>query len=631
MAAEPCMAASLWIRMVNEAPMQCRSDQMRLLLHGDSTPEQSALIESHLSQCSDCRQWLNGHAAPDDFWGETAELLRRPVELLSPDAPHLAGFEDRPHADPGGPTRDMLSADTQRAQLTGRVVLEHLTNWCDEVHGSDSGIGRIGKYLVQEVVGHGGMGVGLGAVDTELGRTVAIKTLLQPVAVDTSSRDRLIREARAVASLKHDHVIDMHSIEHWRDVPFIVMPFVSGGTLGEYAERGSFDPSQVLSVARQLATALCAAHDAGLTHRDIKPSNILLDDGLRHVLLADFGLARAGGDMTVTRSGMAPGTPQWMSPEQATASAIDHRSDQFSLGSVLYWMTTGRYPFDSDSCYATLMNLVHQEALPIAQCCPGTPSYLVTLIERMMCKVPDRRFDDMGQIVGLLDACLNHCRDPRVPIPAELRSAPTRSERQKSRTKRLVMACCGSLALVTAVAAVPLVRQLNLPDQSDASPTAGDHVDRPSSPPTALHQPALPQTATHSRPESGPAPVDPLQSPLDTAAQETSATASAPPSFQVERYGPLDEIELSNAVDDLQKDSNVVYWLRRLAYLEPEQISPALIPLVMQRSEADDVASAELARVILAKNPFIEVHLSAQQSSETDMETDNPFVEVEQE
>ena len=322
--------------------MPCQSNHLQSFLLGEASADQCAQIESHLSECVDCRDELQRRAASEDFWETAAETLGTPVSLL-PIAQVSSYQIETGHAPSEQAITIDASPDAQRPPVTHSTLLRHLRQWCDPPPKANS-IGQIDKYSIQEIIGHGGMGVVLRAVDTQLDRTVAIKTLLQPAAVETSSRDRLIREARAVASLKHEYVIDMHSIEQWRNVPFIVMPFVEGGTLAEYAENHAFSTEQILNVARQLAAALSAAHELRLVHRDIKPTNILLQQELNHVLLADFGLARVGGDFTVTQSGMAPGTPGWMSPEQALAATVDHRSDQFSLGSVMYWMATGKCP-----------------------------------------------------------------------------------------------------------------------------------------------------------------------------------------------------------------------------------------------------------------------------------------------
>lgn len=595
--------------------MHCETESLRRYLLGESTPEQIAMIEEHLTDCVACQNQIRDGAAPDDFWVDTAEALGQPAELLGLDdesVDRLVSGKQPFGRESEVPqsqriTVDGSTSDTQRQPITSAMLLKHLRDWCDPPLTAES-IGKIDNYLIVEIVGHGGMGVVLRAIDMQLGRTVAIKTLLQPSAIDTGSCDRLLREAQAVASLKHEHVIDMHSIGHWRNVPFIVMPFVQGGTLGDHARDHSFSPEQIIDVARQIAEALAAAHRSGLVHRDIKPSNVLLENGLEHVVLADFGLARVGGDFTVTQTGMAPGTPQWMSPEQAVAATVDHRSDQFSLGSMMYWMATGKCPFDSDSCYAILMKLVNEEATPIAELSSSTPEYLTVLIRRMMMKTPEDRFGDMGQVAALLKSCLVHLRDGHSPLPEELRSPHSSRIHRLARLPSVRLAIIGSAIVALAVASIVYYAGANV----DASNADAPNADAS---PAAVIAQAI-------------EPVTDASVPTDVEDQEVATPDRG--SFQVERYGPLDEIELSNAIDDFNLDSNIRYWLRRLAYLPADQIPPKLIPKVMALSDDEDVTTAELALVILEKNPFVEVPQSMPLDESSPAE-ENPFVVIDQE
>ncbi len=207
-------------------------------------------------------------------------------------------------------------------------------------------IGMLGQYEILELIGRGGMGVVLHAYDQKLKRTVAIKLLAPELAANPMSVRRFLREAQAAAAVSHDHVVTIHAIDQEVRPPFIVMEYVAGQSLQQKIDEfGALDVTSILRIGMQTAAGLAAAHRQGLVHRDVKPSNVLLENGIERVKLSDFGLARAVDDVGVTRTGQITGTPQYMSPEQAQAQRVDHRSDLFSLGCVLYAMCTGRAAF----------------------------------------------------------------------------------------------------------------------------------------------------------------------------------------------------------------------------------------------------------------------------------------------
>src|SRR5947208_9782511 len=199
------------------------------------------------------------------------------------------------------------------------------------------------------------MGVVFRAFDEKLHRVVAIKALTPQLATSSAARQRFAREARAAAAVTQDNVIDIHTVEDAGPVPYLVMQFIDGPTLQKKLDRtGQLSLKEILRIGLQIAEGLAAAHRHGLVHRDVKPANILLENGIERVKLTDFGLARAGDDASLTRPGLIAGTPRYMSPEQAEGKLVDHRSDLFSLGSVLYALCTGQPPFRADSALAIL-------------------------------------------------------------------------------------------------------------------------------------------------------------------------------------------------------------------------------------------------------------------------------------
>jgi serine/threonine protein kinase len=219
-------------------------------------------------------------------------------------------------------------------------------------------IGLLGPYRILNCVGRGGMGIVFRAFDPKLQRIVAIKVLAPEIAADPMARRRFEREARSAAAVSHPHVVVIHAVDENHKPPYLVMEFIQGKTLAEkLASQGILSTKEILRIGSQLADGLAAAHKQGLVHRDIKPANVLLENGVERAKLADFGLAKAVEDMALTRIGDLSGTPQYMSPEQASGRLVDHRTDLFSLGAILYTMCTGRPPFPADNPLATLKRM----------------------------------------------------------------------------------------------------------------------------------------------------------------------------------------------------------------------------------------------------------------------------------
>ena len=283
-------------------------------------------------------------------------------------------------------------------------------------------LGRWGTYEVVGVVGTGGMGVVLKALDTALNRYVAIKILAPHLGSSGAARKRFSREAQASAAVVHDNVIEIYGVSEAAGLPYLVMPYVRGPSLQRRLnDAGTLAVVEILRVGMQAAAGLAAAHAQGLVHRDVKPANILLADGIERVKLTDFGLARAADDASLTRTGIIAGTPQYMSPEQARGEPVDQRSDLFSLGSVLYAMCTGRPPFRAETSYGVLRRITDEEPRPIREINPDIPEWLCGIVARLMAKQPDDRFQSASEVSALLEQCLAHVQQPTVvPLPAVL-------------------------------------------------------------------------------------------------------------------------------------------------------------------------------------------------------------------
>ncbi|HWB11664.1 MAG TPA: serine/threonine-protein kinase [Pirellulales bacterium] len=264
-------------------------------------------------------------------------------------------------------------------------------------------LGTLGSYEVLELIGRGGMGIVLRAFDAKLNRVVAVKVLAPELATQASARRRFLREAQAAAAVAHPHVVTIHAVdeEEW---PYLVMECIEGISLQEKIERsGTLKLAEVLRIGTQIAEGLAAAHKQGLTHRDVKPANILLENGVERVKITDFGLARAADDVTITRPGEISGTPQYMSPEQASGERVDQRSDLFSLGCVLYAMCAGRPPFRADSMAAIVKKICQDAPQPLREIDQQLPQWLTETIDRLLAKNPDERFqtaEDVARILG---------------------------------------------------------------------------------------------------------------------------------------------------------------------------------------------------------------------------------------
>ncbi|MHC4879396.1 MAG: serine/threonine-protein kinase, partial [Planctomycetota bacterium] len=295
----------------------------------------------------------------------------------------------------------------------------------DSSEATDS-IGQIAGYEVRDLIGRGGMGVVLRAVDPKLNRIVAIKLLAPAFAANPMSVRRFLREAQAAAAVSHDHAVAIHAIDEEAQPPIIVMEYVPGKSLQQKIDaEGALDLRSILRIGMQTASGLAAAHRQGLVHRDIKPANILLENGIERVKLTDFGLARAVDDIGMTQSGQITGTPQYMSPEQAQGQRIDHRTDLFSLGCVLYAMCTGQAAFRADSAVAVMHRIVHDTPRPIRSINEDIPQWLCDIVDKLLAKNANDRFGSAEEVEDLLSRHLAHLQQPdSAPFPESINAAP---------------------------------------------------------------------------------------------------------------------------------------------------------------------------------------------------------------
>jgi tRNA A-37 threonylcarbamoyl transferase component Bud32 len=263
---------------------------------------------------------------------------------------------------------------------------------------------QIAQYRILASLGAGGMGLVYLAEDAELQRRIALKVMHPHLARDPSGRLRFLREARAAAAIQHDNIVTIFQVGQHDDIPFLAMQLLEGETLAAWLDRVDRPPlNEIVRIGAEIAAGLHAAHRAGLIHRDIKPDNIWLEARDRRVKLLDFGLARTTAqDTSLTHSGSILGTPAYMSPEQATNEACDHRSDLFSLGTVLYRLCGGELPFSGKSAFATLTAVTRHAPRPLDELNPDVPPGLVALIGALLEKRPDDRPADAGVVRAAL-------------------------------------------------------------------------------------------------------------------------------------------------------------------------------------------------------------------------------------
>lgn len=274
-------------------------------------------------------------------------------------------------------------------------------------------LGRLAHYEVKSVIGRGGFGSVFRAFDEKLHRVVAIKVLAPAFAANGAARNRFIREARAAAAVKNEHVVGIYDVQQDAQPPYLVMEMIDGVSLQDKIDKhGALGVKEILRIGMQIAEGLAAAHKQGLVHRDIKPANILLENGVERVKITDFGLARAVDDASVTQSGTVAGTPMYMSPEQAEGLQIDHRSDLFSLGTVLYAMCTGHPPFRASGTHAVLKRVIDASPRPVREINNEIPDWLEAIIAKLHAKKPEERFATASEVAELLGRYLAHVQQP---------------------------------------------------------------------------------------------------------------------------------------------------------------------------------------------------------------------------
>ncbi len=268
-----------------------------------------------------------------------------------------------------------------------------------------------GRYLIEGVLGEGGMGVVYVGKHKVIGKRVAIKVLRGEMARDSEITERFLQEARAASSIGNPHIIDISDFGTLPDgSTYFVMEYLIGGNLSAAMEKAKpLSVPRLLHIAKQIASGLGAAHDAGIVHRDLKPDNVMLvtrgggDGGKDFVKILDFGIAKVGGEASrLTRAGSVFGTPHYMSPEQAAGTQVDLRTDIYALGIILYEMASGKVPFDADNFMGILTQHMYKAPVPLLALVPAPeiPPALDAIIQKCLTKKVEGRYPSMMALLA---------------------------------------------------------------------------------------------------------------------------------------------------------------------------------------------------------------------------------------
>lgn len=422
------------------------------------------------------------------------------------------------------------------------------------------------RYRGARLIGHGGMGEIYYATDSVLERAVAVKILSDRYAENESVRERFTREALAAARLSGDRsIVTIFDVGEWEKRPFIVMEYMSGGTLEDRIRAGGAQPpGQAIEWLGQAARALDHAHAEGVVHRDVKPGNLLLDSD-ENVHVADFGIASATGTDSLTVTGTVIGTAGYFAPEQARGERATPASDRYALAAVAYELLTGRRPFESDTPTAEATAHVLARVPSVTER-TGLPRELDGVFRRALAKRPDDRYTTCDEFVAELRCTLDEAAGETRPLPWATPSQ--RSPLWSFFIAGLAVAVIAGVVLAAALAGS------GAPKQNAAPPST-------TAPTTTVQAPSTAPRTTTAPPSSAPAPPDPhaLNDQAYALMQQSDFGAALPllqQSVQIlQGAGPADPYEgyanynLGYTLLQLGRCGEALTYLQRAAELEP--------------------------------------------------------------
>ena len=314
---------------------------------------------------------------------------------------------------------------------------------------------KVLHYTITEKLGQGGMGVVFKAEDTKLDRIVALKFLPAQALADESDKARFIHEARSAAALHHPNICTVYEINETEDQFFISMAYLPGGSLKDRIEKGPVGAEDTLKIAIQIAKGLQAAHEKQIIHRDIKPTNIMFSESGAATVL-DFGLAKSKHQTHVTKLGTTMGTVAYMSPEQTRGDDVDHRSDIWSLGVMLYEMTTGRRPFRGDYDEAVIYSILNEAPTPVEELRKDADPNLAFIIHKAIAKNPADRYQTVADMLADLEASLDEIKigSSKSRTATRSRIGPARRETGLGRFVKPRVVVPGALVVAATIVAL---------------------------------------------------------------------------------------------------------------------------------------------------------------------------------
>ncbi|GGL24288.1 serine/threonine protein kinase [Phycicoccus endophyticus] len=486
-----------------------------------------------------------------------------------------------------------------------------------------------GRYVLEEPIGRGGMGEVWRATDTVLGREVAVKTIDLDRVPDEAGAARFEREAQVTAAMSHPNVVTVHDTGVEGRTAYLVMELLPGPSLAERLAQGPLPLEEVVDAARQVASALGAAHARGVVHRDIKPANVVrAADGRLRVL--DFGITQLGessGSQALTATHTVMGTAEYLAPEQATGGRVDGRADLYALGCVLYALLTGRPPFRGATPVATMMQHSHDPVPDVRESRPETPAWLAGLVSALLAKDPQDRPADAAAVLEAIErreapgaasvaaatttllpaSGAEPTRRLASPAPAAATSPPTAAAPPtpaRSPERRGSSAPLWVLALV-ALAALALLAWYLLTGLGEGSDPATTPTSTPStSAPATQESPSTtpPETSAAEESPTSEAP-SPTQTPSETTADpqpvEDAGSALDDEVSQLRQDDVIDE-QAAKVVQDPLKDAD-----KALRKEDSEALVEARDALVedYQEAVADGTYPAEAAQRL---DPLVE-------------------------
>ncbi|WP_167546640.1 serine/threonine protein kinase [Stieleria maiorica] len=482
-----------------------------LLDGGDVAVDQQSLLD-HLDDCMACQSVVARISADDPFYCQSRDALRS------------TGLSSHDWQGGATTTTALEGAEQQSGRTSNRAIVSLVKTLLGPTD-DDRSLGRLGRFEVLGIVGSGGMGIVLKARSIDMDRVVAIKIPQPQYWQSPETLLTLEREARSAAAVVHPNVISIYHVDRYRDVPYLVMPYVAGRSLEQrIRDEGPLPIDQALRIARQVASALAAAHACGVVHRDVKPANILLGAGTERAVLSDFGLAKVQSDATCTATGTFAGTPIYLSPEQASGCGAGPAGDLYSLGTVLWTMLVGQPPMSGMHTHAIVRKIADAQLPVLSDHCRDLPDWVNRLIAKLHATVPADR-PSAEQLTEWIEACQRHLAEGgSAPIPEEL----SVNDPKPKRTVAISAVCLATLLIAGAgwmmfdasggvSRAAPQAEEPSA-DQSPATTASDEHASEPQA-----HEPATPPQSTPSNLVADETDIylDQLQAELDQLNQTT--------------------------------------------------------------------------------------------------------------